>query len=263
MESEHLRQATLEEVISLLRGLMSGENELDEGMLPWMETYMPAPVPGGRISATDRLSWWFRPASGGNEGWDRFFNYRSTVGGMLGDRKGFSPVEDPFFSQPTSPQFRSPSENVTPSGPWADLRLILSEPEPELLDGDAEAVVTCLYDFIHAIGRGNIQEAMSCISDDYHSLEDDRDVDRLGLIQQITMLLDSLRGWDFDISLVEIPQPILHPKAILIYAEIQIDAVNRRDGARRIILERRIAAFHQQNREWLITALCPLKLEGK
>jgi len=263
MESEHLRQAKLEEVISFLHGLISGENELDEGILPWMQAYMPAPVLGGRISATDRLSWWFRPAAGGNEGWDRFFDSSSTISEMLGDRKGFRPVEDSFFSQPSSPQFHSPPENVSPSGPWADLRLILSEPESELLDEDAEAVVTCLYDFIHAIGRGNIQEAISCISEDYHSLEDDREVDRLGLVQQITALLDSLRGWDFDISLVEIPHPILHPKAILVYAETQIDAINRKDGARRIILERRIAVFQQQNREWLITALSPLKLEGK
>jgi ketosteroid isomerase-like protein len=77
------------------------------------------------------------------------------------------------------------------------------------------------------------------------------------LVDQVGAELDALRGWELETSLVEIPQPILHPDGILVYAELQIDA--RKDDERRTVLHRRIAVFRKgRDRRWRIAALSPV-----
>jgi hypothetical protein len=62
---------------------------------------------------------------------------------------------------------------------------------------------------------------------------------------------------DVDVSLVEIPEPILHPDGILVYTELQIDA--RKDEACESITHRRLAVFRQgRDRSWRIAALSPV-----
>ena len=103
----------------------------------------------------------------------------------------------------------------------------------EMANEHADAAVACLYDFVHAIGRRDPEGAMACVADDFHVYEDDREIDRLALRHQIEALLDSLRDWELEISLAEVPEPLHHPGGILIYCEIQVDAFQRDSSARR------------------------------
>jgi ketosteroid isomerase-like protein len=210
-------------------------------LVPWQEKPVPIPTLTGRISATDRLSWWFRPSAGGRDPWDSFFEQTA------------SPLEEEPRPSPAGPALAA-----DPPGRRAALRLLLAEPDEEMMDSDAEAVVTCLYDFVHAIGRGDVATAVEeCVAPDYHAMEQDVEVDRDGLAAQLHAQLDRLRGWEIDVSLVEIPEPILHPDGILVYAEFQIEA--GKNGARQTLLHRRLAVFRQgRDRRWRIAALSPV-----
>jgi hypothetical protein len=109
------------------------------------------------------------------------------------------------------------------------------------------------------VGREDLESAMSCVATDYHAIEDDHEVDRDGLAQRVKALLDSLYGWEKDVFLVEIPQPVLHPTAILVHAEMQINAVHHTTGERRTVIDRRVVVFERQrDRSWRIAALSPI-----
>jgi hypothetical protein len=194
----------------------------------------------GRVSATDRLSWWFRPSAGGRDPWESFFEDERPA----------------LAEEAVAPAATSPA--AEPPGRRAALRLLLAEPDEELIDADAEAVVTCLYDFVHALGRGEIAVAIEeCVDPEYHTIENDVEIDRDGLAAQLRAQLDRLRGWDVDVSLVEIPEPILHPDGILVYTELQIEA--RKEEARESVVHRRLAVFRQRrDRSWRIAALSPV-----
>jgi hypothetical protein len=246
----------LETAIALLREMLS---QNAPALSPWQERDIAVPPISGRLSATDRLSWWFRPMTSSRDPWDDYFDPAA-----LNPIETFSPgvrsSGSPFITEQPSlgPPGIPPNAAELP-GPWVTLRLLLAEPEEELLEEEGEAVVTCLYDFLHAIGRREVEQAMTCVAPDYHTLEDDEEIDYLGLTHQLLALLDSLQGWEIEVSLVEIPQPILHPDGILIYAEIQIDAVKPEEGTRKSIPDRRLAVFTRQpNGDWLISALSPL-----
>ena len=157
---------------------------------------MRVPMLSGRVSATDRLSWWFRPDGGR----PRSLGQLLRADGDLVRRGGRA------VAGWSRPRLREPP------GRRAALRLLLAEPDEEMMDSDAEAVVTCLYDFVHAVGRGDVVTAVEeCVAPDYHAMEDDVEVDRDALAAQLHAQLDRLRGWEIDVSLVEIPEPILHP----------------------------------------------------
>jgi len=142
------------------------------------------------------------------------------------------------------------------SGPWLDWRVLAHDPADNLADDQADAAVTCLYDFLHALGRRDVEAALSHVAEDYHTLEEDREVDRLGLRQQVESLLDSLRGWELAVSLAEAPEALAHPYGILIYTEIQIDAHHPLENLRRSLVDRRLALLrHQGDQGWAIAAL--------
>jgi ketosteroid isomerase-like protein len=221
--------------------LLGDEVSAPGRLAPWQDPPIRIPTLSGRVSATDRLSWWFRPSVEGHDPWDSYFEH----------------AEAPLTDEPASPP-AAPGPPAEPPGRRAALRLLLAEPDEEMLDSDAEAVVTCLYDFVHAVGRGDVATALEeCVSPDYHVMEDDVEVDRDGLAAQLHAQLDSFRGWELDVSVVEIPEPILHPDGILVYTEFQLEA--RKDGARQTILHRRLAVFRQgRDRRWRIAALSPV-----
>lgn len=244
MSAEKPAPATIEELMALLRQLAAqdGAAGVADPLRPWQESFLQAPALDGRLSATDRLSWWFRPAPAANPSanrWDAFFDQTP-------------PANPPPIAPPAPPA-------TEPTG-WTGLRLLLAEPEEALAEAEAEAVVDCLYDFVHAVGRRDINGAMAFIADDYHVMEDDVEVDALRLRQQLERLVDSLRDWEFTIALVEIPYPILHPDGILIYAQIQIDARHKNDGRLQTILYHRLAVFQQEgDGTWRISALSPVE----
>ncbi|MGH2537499.1 MAG: hypothetical protein ACRDHL_08910 [Candidatus Promineifilaceae bacterium] len=227
----------LEQALELLHAILAeGEDGAPAGLAPWEESRVPFPPAGGRLSATDSLSWWFRPAAG-RGGWDEYF---AGLPAALN-----SPPDD---------------QASPPLSPWIGLRLLLAEPEEELLDIDADSVIEGLYSFLHAVGRRDVAGAMAYVAPDFHMLEEDQEVDAAGLERKIRFMLDSLRGWELEVALVEIPQPILHPDGILVYSETLIDAWREDDQARRSILERRIAFFARQpDGRWLLAGFAPVE----
>jgi ketosteroid isomerase-like protein len=219
--------------------LLSDDQAAADSLAPWQAEPVRRPALGGRVSATDRLSWWFRPASGGADPWATFFD-----------------TEPEQLAEPAGVPL--PARDAEPLGRRAALRLLLAEPEEELIDADADAVVTCLYDFVHALGRRDVAAAIAgCVAEDYHAMEQDAEVDRDTLAAQLNAELDRLRGWEIETALLEIPQPILHPDGILVYAELQIDA--RRGEEHRTHVHRRLAVFRQgRDHRWRICALSPV-----
>jgi hypothetical protein len=254
MEHSPKNDPRVEQALELIRSLLSEEAQSDT-LRPWQKTRYASPPTQGRLSATDRLSWWFRPFSDSLDPWDEFFDQSSQTLAvpLIGDRLLVPQTQ----TQPPAgnPAVVSPEPGLLP-GPRAALRLLLSEPEEEIIDDDAQAVVTCLFNFIHAFGQRDVNKAMQYVDRDYHTLYEDKETDRVGLAYQLKSLLDTLIGWEFEVSIVEIPRPILYPDAILVYAEILIDAVKPADASRRTILERRICVFKQQaDKSWLLQAL--------
>jgi hypothetical protein len=231
----------------LLSDVLADEGGSAGELTPWREPPLRAPLLSGRISATDRLSWWFRPLSDGRDPWESYFEPEAAPA---------PPPRSPAATAATASPPAAPDGE--PLGRRAALRLLLAEPDEELIDSDADAVVTCLYDFVHAVGRRDVATAIDeCVDPDYHTLENDVEIDRDGLAAQLESLLDRLRGWELDVSLVEIPEPILHPDAILVWTELQIEA--HRDGEHQTLLHSRLAVFRRgRDRRWLISALSPV-----
>jgi ketosteroid isomerase-like protein len=250
------RDERLEQALSALSALLAEGGVGPAGLQPHIQARGRRPAARGRFSATDRLSWWFRPAAAGVDPWESFFE--GTGHTPLAPRSLSTLANsDDVFVQP-NPQPARGQTWSRPPGRRASLRMVLWEAEDELFDADAEAVVAGLYDYLHAIGNRDVDRALECVAEDYHTLEEDREVDKQGLRQQMSALLDSLRDWEFDISLVEIPQPIPHPQAILIYAEIQLEATRAGGTERRSEIFPRIVVFQQQpDKRWLISALSP------
>jgi ketosteroid isomerase-like protein len=244
-------------VYELLRELAAPSPDVPPAARDRGRPFTPAPALGGRMSATDILSWWFRPASSAADPWDDYFSVSpppATTRVKRAEGRARVPAAPPADAD--APAAREPA---TEPHPWANLPAFVAEPETELADELGDAVVECLYGFVHAVGRGDVEGAMALVADDFHVLEDDREIDRLALRHQLESLLDSLRGWTFEISLAEIPEPLFHPCGVLVYAEIQIDAARPDDDLRRCQVEHRVVVFdHDDTGGWKISALSPV-----
>jgi ketosteroid isomerase-like protein len=244
------------ELAALLQDLLA-RLDPEAALTPWESTQaFAAPLADGRISATDQLNWWFRPAGTGGDPWEGFFDPASAF-------EPARPVEPSHLLGPVIGHAGAADVGgaaaAAPPSDWTALRLLLAEPEDEIIDADAEAVVTCLYDFVHAVGRRDLVAAMECIAEDYHTMEGDDEVDRASLAGRLKSMLDPFEGWELRSSLVEIPHPILHPDAILVYAELLLEGKHPDTDERRDIVERRIAVFRRQrDHGWRIAALSPI-----
>lgn len=195
-----------------------------------------APEVERRLSATDLISWWFQPAATALDPWEEFFS--AAPNGH--DRTGGAGANGA-------------------DGPWTELQALVPDPDAELADEQAEAAVQCLYEFVHAIGRRDVDRALELVADDFHHMEGDREIDRLGLRQQIESLLGGFDGWQVETSLVTIPEAIPYPSGVAILAEIAVDGFRPDDDeAWRSIIQRRVAVLERTpDRDWLITALSP------
>ena len=98
-------------------------------------------------------------------------------------------------------------------------------PEGHLRAADALAVADCLYDFVHALERFDVEAAMAAVADDFHQLQDDRELDRQGFRHWLEDLLDGLRGGEIDVSLTEVPRPVAYGRLALCETTLQIDRV--------------------------------------
>jgi ketosteroid isomerase-like protein len=221
----------------------------------WQSPLLPVADPEGRMSATDLLNWWFRAPSSQPNPWDIYFGeaLRTTTAPLEphldGPRKALAQGSSRGMDRPAAP----PPPDIHK---WTLLQANVNDAEDFVSDQDAEAAVGSLYEFVHAIGRQDVDGAMKMIREDYHALENDREIDRLTLRHQITSLLDSLLGWEVEASLGEIPNPIPSRNGLLIFAEIQFNCYHREDDRRRSIVERRVAILQQQqNGDWAISSL--------
>ncbi len=246
----------LELLRSALQQVEGGARQgADPEQLPFIP---PLPITVEEMSATDLLSWWFRPTAHVANPWDDYFDQARLAVTVPMDPSLSGPPQAAPMRPP--PRTRPAPPAAEPTSPWIDLEVLVAPPEEQLADEQAEAAVECLYEFIHAIGRRDVDAAMRCVADDYHVLDEDREIDRLGLRQEIESLLDSLRGWEFEISLAEIPVPMFHYQGILIYVEAQIEASQPQDDLHRSLISRRIAVLEQrdpQSLDWVISAMSP------
>ncbi len=256
MTTDEHATSQLQFIYELLRSLFEQNAQARKRSASSLPTpFVPPLPPDSQLSATDLLTWWFQPATTTFDPWDEFFEQFPSAPKSQAAKQPSVPPSASELDIPPELALRQPQT----LNPWTDFRALFSEPEEELIDEHAEAAVECLYDFVHAIGRRDVDAAMQFVAQDYHVLEADNEIDRLALRHQIEALLDSLRGWEFNISLATIPEPVLHPNGILIYAEIQVDAHRADDDLRRCINLRRVAVLERQrNHVWLISALSPI-----
>jgi ketosteroid isomerase-like protein len=96
-------------------------------------------------------------------------------------------------------------------------------PEGHLRAADALAVADCLYDFIHALERFDVEAAMASVADDFHELQADRELDREGLRHWLEERLDGFRGREIDVSLAEVPRPVAYGRLVLCETTLQVE----------------------------------------
>lgn len=240
-----------EQLDHLLRSAGAGRGEAEQSH--WHLPVLPPPDPAGRLSSTDLLTWWFRAPAHGSDPWESYFrDAGESVERRSGPRERPLPEPPPERSWLSSATRREPPANELVS----HLAPLFPRPEELLAEDHAQAAVEHLYSLLHALGRGEVDAAMALIADDYHAMENDEEIDREQLRRRFDGLVDSLRGWEVEISLAEAPEPIQHPQGILITAELQLDARQPADGTSRSFAERRMALLRQDGAgEWKIHAL--------
>lgn len=236
--------ARLRQAYEVLRALFEPEGEMSPK--EFGVAYFPAlpPLdPGSRLSATDLLSSWFRPPSGHRDPWQNLF-------------RKFEP-ETPTAVPVLGATMPAASPGVAPT---AVIRALLPDTEDELAAEHADSAVETLYAFLHAFGRHDVEGAMKYVAEDYHTFQDDREIDRNDLRNHLEALLESLYGWEFEVSLSMAPEPLRHPYGIIIYTEIQIDAVHPVSKDKRNMVERRLAVLQAaEDEQWLLSALSPIR----
>jgi hypothetical protein len=233
-----IQEERLEQIYSLLRETLTplGEQEADPG---WYAPPMPPIHPGSKLSATDLLSWWFRPPTASRSAWDAYFGESP-------------PVQKSAAAAPQPAATASATDPIS----RAAIRALLPVEENELASEEADRATEVFYEFLHAFGRRDIDAAMQYIADDYHTFEDDREVDRGDLRSRLEALLDGLHGYDFAVSLATVPEPLLHPYGVVMSVEIQIDGVHPRTSAKRNLLDKRLVLLqcHSQD-QWKIASM--------
>jgi hypothetical protein len=242
-------QERLAKAYEVLRDLFAqSEGATEAEPAPFYAPQLPPIEFGSRLSATDLLSWWFRPPSGQKDPWESFFA-----------RSGESPVAPVPLSAPVPQSEREPWTATAGPSPKAMMRALFPEPYEELESDDADAAIDVFYEFLHAFGRHDIEAAMEYVAEDYHTFENDCEVNRSELRNRLHGLLESFAGWDFQVSLSMAPEALRHPYGIILYAEIQIDGVHPETRAKRNAVERRLVLLQQHGTSaWRVAALSPV-----
>jgi hypothetical protein len=260
MASDWKRDGRLQYALELLRSIAADRDEegadqiFGESAGPWA---MPLLVPGdaeARLSATDLLSWWFRAPSRVPNPWDVYFGESFELPADSRPGKAVTHEDGGSTAPPLTPDWASAASDKVAAALVS--KELANFAEDRVSDADAEAAVDCLFEFIHAIGRRDINQAMVFVAEDYHVLENDREIDRLALRHHIEKIVDSLRGWEMEVSLTETPEPLPYLDMLLMEVSIQIDAFRSRDDQRRSIIERRVALLRRNDdTHWVISGL--------
>jgi ketosteroid isomerase-like protein len=247
------RESEILAVLALVREALEGRAG---GGAPSVAASMPSlPVlePGERLTATDLLGWWFRPPQRQTADWDGFFGQQSAP----------APAPETLargpLRAPEAPAGGPQSLRSLPRA-WTNVRSFLSEDEVRLVDERAEAAIDCLYEFLHAVGRRDLEAAMECVAPDYHVFENERETNKSDLLARTEAALQSLHGWEAEVGLTTVPEPIFHPMGVLIYADIQVNAARASTGEKRTHLDRRIVLIQEQaDGRWQIAAFSPVE----
>jgi hypothetical protein len=243
-QSISISERRLHHAYRLLREVIEDAREEDSPEeAPWYAPPLLPIDPGSRMSATDLLSWWFRPPTASASSWDAYFGANTPEANELGSAAPPQPGSSRSTSGAADPVRR------------AVFRALIAEDEYGLAAEDADSAVEVLYEFLHAFARRDVEGALQYVAEDYHTFEEEREVNRRELANRLEALLASLHGWDFSVSLAMVPEPLRHPYGIVIYAEIQIDAVDPVTGAKRNLVERRLVLLEQQSdKSWKLAA---------
>jgi hypothetical protein len=233
--------AKLKDVQALLNALVEESRDgQHDAPSHWELPILPPPDPEGQLSSTDLLNWWFRAPHGRAGLPDPNEPVTSAAGGetALADARRARVAHDPGQEL------------------WSEISVVLPEPEEHLAEEHAQAAVDCLYDFLHAVGRRDIDAASDLVHDQYHVIENGEEVDKPKFVNSLAFHFDALRTWDFDVSLAVAPEPVNHPIGVLIHALVQFDAVNLADGSKDGRVEERLAILREdESGAWKIAAL--------
>lgn len=218
----HPDDPRVQQLYDLLQSLLAGSQGATAEALvssPWHEVPEASTDEPWLVSATDLLTAWSpqvldaAPVAVGSlspphrhathhDTWDTYFAGPAGVA----EHPGSSPQAPPVVPLP----------QVDPDEPEFE--------REEIDDATATAVVDCLYDFVHALGRREIDQAMACVDLEFHSIENDEEIDRTGLRQRFEHLLDTYRRRELEVSLTSVPEPVAYRGGlVLIPATLQID----------------------------------------
>ncbi len=227
----------------------AAEHDADDD--PWMVGHMPAfPVieHGDRLTATDLLGWWFRPPR--RAGWNSFFEEAEREGAPE-----LQPATQPH------PKARSEHGQRAFARSWTLVRSAIRDNETHLIDEQAEGALDCLYEFLHAIERRDLTSAMARVSEQFHTIESDREVTKADLRARVEQLFDWMGGWGAQVVLTTVPEPMFHPLGILIPVEIQVDSEGGGENdAPRTHLDERVALLQAEaDGTWSIAGLSPAR----
>lgn len=216
----------LARALELLRGVLGeAPGEVPGGGIggtpgPWQTLPGPAEEDPWLVSATDLLIPWepegYAAGAAAPAGGDPWAGY-------------LPPPPQSAPAAPSPPDLPAASQGAAAAlGPPGSL-------EEPLDDATSFAAAECLYAFVHALGRRDVEAALELVADDYHAIADDRAVDREGLRHRLEALLDE-RGAsgggdgdgdgtvELDVSLAEPPEPLPYADGlILIAATVQVD----------------------------------------
>ncbi|MEM8960944.1 MAG: hypothetical protein AAGD38_05660 [Acidobacteriota bacterium] len=197
-------------------------------------------------SATDLLVPW-SPDHGTPDGWrgapawDRYFDPVTTPAPT-------SPAPATGFTTPTAP----PTDDLIVVPPAV---LETPGPDDELADRDAAEVIDTLFDFIDAVSRHAIDDAMGWVADSYHVIVDDREIDKDGLRIELTRFLEPRVDGELDIRLSRVPEPVPHPLGVLVLAPLRIDFTPRDGTPEPTLLDTRLALFCREDDAWRLASL--------
>jgi hypothetical protein len=237
--------AKLRHVQALLNTVLAEAGERTaEPHSHWELPILPPPDAEGQLSSTDLLNWWFRgPQGRPAESTD--WNAGGAGGASLPAVDPSAPAVDPRAGTP-------------PMGhdAWSEISMLFPEPEEHLAEEHAQAAVDCLYDFLHAVGRRDVQAAAALIHEGFHTIENGEEIDKRRFVDALAAHAETLHGWDVEVSLAVAPEPINHPLGVLIHAIVQFDAVNLADGSKNGHVEERLAVLRDdESGAWAIGAL--------
>ncbi|MFO7562825.1 MAG: hypothetical protein R6X02_09305 [Enhygromyxa sp.] len=204
------------QALQLLHSALGLDANASQGPRLLPEATLEHPPDLSHASATDLLTMWLpeRQLAGAAERWDALFG-------------AGAPVQPLPFAE-LGASHAPPRTTLRGSEPPSSE--LLSERDEHRLDtSHADAVVDCLFAFVHALGRRDLETALAEVSASFHAVEfpsarrSGGELHRRELRQRLEQLLDLRTQEDLDVSLVRIPEVIGHPCGALVHNTIQLD----------------------------------------